>query len=91
MRGKHRFTEAVMSLSWAPEEVEYFRKVGIRLDEEDSDDFLGLDEPKELRPSGYLVLCAWFFLAVLGGMAWYGLLLGAAWLLRFLGVNITGI
>lgn len=70
-----------MSVAWNCEDKEYFRKLGIDVDE----------EPKKMPTSGYLVMSAWLFLAVLCGAAWYGVVLALAWALRHLGVVITGI
>lgn len=67
-----------MSLQWGSDDKHYFRQIGIEMD----------DDPP--RPSGYIVLCWLLFWLTAGGMLWYGILLGGAALLRWLGVNITG-
>jgi hypothetical protein len=45
----------------------------------------------EERRSGYFVVGAWLLSAVVGGVAIYGVLLLGAWVLRSLGVHVTGI
>jgi hypothetical protein len=71
-----------MSVIWekTDDDAEYFRSLGIVV-----------DEPESPPPSGYIVVCWLLFWLTAGGMALYGLLLAGAWVLRALGVNITGI
>ena len=51
----------------------------------------GKDDADEREPLGLLAVIAYTGFFLLSGFVWYGLLLAGAWVLRHLGVNITGI
>jgi hypothetical protein len=71
-----------MPVVWEKHDVEYFHQLGIAVDDE--------PEPQP-QPPGYVITAWFFFWLTAGGMSLYGILLAGAWLLRHLGVNITGI
>lgn len=50
----------------------------------------GKDDADEREPLGLLAVIAYTGFFLLSGFVWYGLLLAGAWVLRHLGVNITG-
>jgi hypothetical protein len=59
---------------------EHFRKMGVVV-----------EDSKELNRADYIRISRCLFYAVLFGSVLWGLLIGAAWVLRTLGVRITGV
>ncbi len=73
-----------MTVAWQEHDLDYFRAIGIEVDE----------APLDTRPAhavDYLIICAGLFISLLSGFVLYGILLAGAWVLRHLGVNITGV
>jgi hypothetical protein len=70
-----------MSVTWGKTDLEYFRKLGIAVDDPEVDREVG----------GYIFVSWLLFWAVVGGASLYGGLLAVAWALRALNVVITGI
>lgn len=92
-----------MAVGWEEDDMEYFRRIGIAVQDESPDTRAIAEAAIEeivgtatvpVQSTEYdarrfvLVFLLWM---TVGGSVLYGLLLLGAWVLRALGVNITGI